>query len=148
MRQAATSQKKGTRYWVGYSIAFALAGIVGPVSLVLLTLVHAFSFGAGFSPDWLLLGYPLLIGILYLLRQATGGEDVARGLFAGIRWGSLLAGVLVALTLAPRLHRAIIGDSGPAVVLASLILAVALASAGVLLIRILRGSVPKRDASR
>jgi hypothetical protein len=148
MKRAA-SRKEATPYWVGYSIAFALAGVVGPVSLLLLTLVHAFNFGAGFSPGWLLLGYPLLIGILYLLRQATGGEDVARGLFAGIRWGSLLAGVLVALALAPRLQRAMSGDSGPAAVVASLILAIALASAGVLLIRIFRRStVPKRGASR
>jgi hypothetical protein len=148
MIAAAPSRQRGTRYWVGYAIAFILSGVVGPLLLAFLTLGFAFSFGAGISPAWFLLAYPLLIGVLYLLRQATGGEDVARGLFAGIRWGSLLTGVLVALFLAPALHRALSGGSGFTVVLATLILAIVLVFAGVLLIRMTRGwkAVAKRGA--
>jgi hypothetical protein len=133
---------------VAWTLAFFLSGVVGPLLLALLTLGFAFTFGAGTSPIWFLLAYPVLIGVLYLLRQATGGKEVTRGLLAGFQWGSLVAGVLVALFLAPTLHRALTSGSGTSMILATLILANALSIAGILLIRMAKSwkSARKPDA--
>jgi len=96
MKQFADSSTRGARYWVGFTLTFLALGVVFPAVLAFFALAHAFSFGAGASPAWWLLVYPVILGFLWLTRRADPADVLPRGLLRGALTGTLVP-VLVLL---------------------------------------------------
>jgi hypothetical protein len=103
MSTASSVTDYGARFWVAFGTSLLIFGLAFPVVVAFFTLAHAFSFGHGISPGWLLVADALIVVLLFLVRQ-TDPRPVPRGLFLGCLVGSLLFVVFMFLIKSEVIH--------------------------------------------
>lgn len=110
-------------FWFAFAVSFVLMGIVTPAAIALSLVGWAFAFGAGPSPFWILLAYPVLIVGSWVATKTSPERPGPRGTLLGTVWGLFALVFVVAsfVLLAPHTRKAIPRSSGPllATVLAS-----------------------------
>ena len=72
-----------SQFWVSFTLAAGLLGIALPSLLVVLLFGFAMSFGAGPSPFWLILVYPIALQGLFMASRSHPDSEILAGAFRG-----------------------------------------------------------------
>ncbi len=82
-------------FWVSFTFSFLCMGVFLPGLLVFWGAAWAFGFGAGMSPFWLLLAYPVVIGLAWFGTFTNPERPGPHGTLCGAAWGLALLVLLV-----------------------------------------------------
>jgi hypothetical protein len=85
-------------FWVAFTVSFVCMGLVLPSVFGFWLVGWAFAFGAGISPFWILLAYPIVIGLAWLATSTNPERSGPQGTLCGSSWGLALF-VLLAVVL-------------------------------------------------